>query len=249
LDPATISPETQKVIGTCAVALGVVYCAFGYRFFKVALFATGFMGFSIGATYLSYLLSPEGNALAAVLGILGGLAGGFLFFFVYLIGVFALGASFGGLIGVALTSVAGRDLQPLLIAVLGVVGGTLALLIQRHVVILATSFCGGGSAVSGAWYVWKGTDPTTVVTDPASLGREFHAIIVCWLMISILGIVVQYGVTGKPRKDDEEEEGGAEEPVEDESELPTEAEEAGPAEPRALADDSPEEDVEEERPL
>jgi hypothetical protein len=201
-----ISPETQKILGICVVALGIVYCFFGYRFFRIALFSTGFMSFSLASTYISYLIFPRSDAPAVVAALVGGLAGGVLFYFVYLIGVFALGGAFGALVGMAVTAVAGRDIQPLLIAVLAVVAGSLAILLQKHIIILATSFGGAGAIVLGGWYVAKGVAPATLIQDPSSLGREFHAIVACWFIGSIIGTVLQYTVTGTPKEEEKDEE-------------------------------------------
>jgi hypothetical protein len=250
LDPAaildTISPETQKILGACAIALGAIYCFFGYRFFKVALFSTGFMSFSVAATYVSYLLAPKNDMPAVIASAIGGIAGGFLFLFVYIIGVFAFGASFGALVGTALTAVAGREIQPILIGILGITGGALALLLQRHIVILATSFGGAGGMISGAWYLWKGIDPVSAIQDPAAIGREFQAMVASWLIASILGVVMQYGVTGKPRKEEEEEAEDVVEVVEDEPKARPETERRAKAEkePREALEEEPEEEPE-----
>ncbi len=205
MDVGAISPETQKILGICVIALGIVYCFFGYRFFRIALFSTGFMGFSLVSTYVSYLIFPRSDASAVIAAVVGGLAGGVLFYFVYLIGVFVLGASFGALVGTAITAMAGRDIQPLLIAVLAVVAGSLAVLLQKHIIILATSFGGAGAITIGGWYVARGIDPATLIEDPSSLGREFHAIIACWLIGSVVGLVLQYTVTGKPKEEEKED--------------------------------------------
>ena len=120
----------------------------------------------------------------------------------------------------------------LLIVVLGVVGGALALLLQKHIIIIITSISGAASATWGGWYLGKGIDSAAVVRDPPAAGKDFLGVVASWVIASLLGIVIQYGVTGKPKVEEEEEEEEAEDieeqPEEEAEELEEDLEEAEP---------------------
>ena len=181
----------------CSIGMGVLYCFFGYRFFKIALGVVGFAIGSVLARYaaLDYLGASPGVAMGA--GIAGGLIMSFLFIFVYLVGIFCLGASFGGLVGLMVSTSADQTMKLVLIIVLAVIGGGLALLLRKHVIITATSCSGALSIVSGTWYIAKGIEPATIMENPRGLGTQQYVIFGCMFLIAALGMVVQYRVTGR----------------------------------------------------
>lgn len=191
--------EVPSAFAICSIGMGALYCFFGYRFFKIAL---GVVGFAIGSVLarhaaLTYLEASLGITMIA--GIAGGLIMSFLFIFVYLVGIFCLGASFGGLVGFVASASADETMKLVLIIVLAVVGGGLALLLRKHVIIIATSFSGALSIVCGTWYLAKGIEPATLLENPRALGGQQYALLACLplLVMAVLGMLVQYRVTGK----------------------------------------------------
>lgn len=189
--------DVASLIPVGMLVLGVLYCFFGYRFFKVSL---GIAGFVLGNLLVRYFAASflEGQAtLAIVISIVAGIILSLLFAFIYLVGVFAIGSCLGGLLGLAVTVCAGVHPQLILLIVLAIVSGALALLLQKHVIIVATSLSGSGLAVVGGWQVARGVKPSTIVENPKSLGREMYAVLGSWLLLTLIGLVLQYRVTGK----------------------------------------------------
>ena len=192
-----MSTGLPKIFGICAIAMGTLYCFFGYRFFKIALGVIGLTVGSILARHAALIFLEDQPTLATVSGIVGGLILSFLFLWVYFIGIFALGACFGALVGYVSSSAADETFKLILIIVLAVVGGALALLLRKHIIIVATSFGGGLSIVAGTWYLSKGVEPATLLENPGALGQEQYAVWGCLLLIATLGMLVQYRITGK----------------------------------------------------
>ena len=197
-----MSTNLPNVFAICAVTMGVLYCFFGYRFFKIALGVIGLVAGIIAARYAALTFLEDQPTLAMIVGIVGGLALSFLFIWVYFIGIFALGASFGILVGYVSSNAADETFKLILIIVLAVVMCALALLLRNHIIIVATSFGGGLSVVSGTWYLAKGVEPATLLENPGAIGQEQYAVWGCLMLIAVLGMLVQYRITGKQVLDD-----------------------------------------------
>lgn len=200
-----MSTDLPKVFGICAIAMGALYCFFGYRFFKIALGVIGLVIGSILARHAALTYLEGQTTLAMVVGIVGGLVLSFLFIWVYFVGIFVLGACFGTLVGYVSSSAADETSKWILIIILAVIGGALALLLRKHITIIATSFGGGLSIVSGTWYLAKGVEPATLLENPGALGREQYAVWGCLMLIAVLGMLVQYRITGKKTPSNAEE--------------------------------------------
>ena len=88
-----------------------------------------------------------------------GLVGGVLCFFLWMVGLFILGAFM--LVAISLAVLGVIDVNPpdwvqwVVVAVAAAIGGILALLLQKPVVIVATSFNGAFSVLSGVAFFLK----------------------------------------------------------------------------------------------
>ena len=174
------------------ILIGLVQCFWGYRLFRVVL---GIVGFVIGAALGWALgLSFIGEQWGAILGaILGGIIGAGLLSMLYFLGVFVMGGLLGAMLGATLLGVLGLDQIPWLLLVLGIIGGIIAVIFQRAMIILSTAFSGSWSVVTGiayflgAGYAWSDL--------PAGLrGMSWHtvAVLLGWLALGIIGSVVQF---------------------------------------------------------
>jgi len=195
-----IPVDISKLAVVCPMILGVLYCFFGYRFFKIALGITGFIIGYLLTQYLTLSIFEGRSTVAFISSIAGGLIISVISIFIYFVGVFFMGASFGGLLGLSATAFTGGAPLLILVIIMATIGGGLALLFQKHVIIISTAFSGAGSIVYSAWHLTKGFNPATLMRHAASAGGERYAFFGCCLLITALGVLVQYKVTGKKTK-------------------------------------------------
>ena len=131
-----------------AFSLGLLNCFFGYRLFIVTVAIVGFLlgaslGYALGAFVGS---SIAGLIAAAVLGLIGAWASVSAYYaFIFVAGAFgfALFAAF-------VAGLFGSDVHVAVPIVAGLIGGFLALWLQRVVIILATAAQGALASVLAA---------------------------------------------------------------------------------------------------
>jgi len=175
------------------ILIGLIQCFWGYRLFRVVL---GIVGFLIGAALGWVLgLSFIGEQWGAILGaILGGLIGAALLSVLYFLGVFVMGGLLGAMLGATLLGVVGLDQIPVVLIVLGIIGGILAVIFQKAMIILSTAFSGSWSAVTGiayflgGGYVWSGLDGGL-----RAMPWRTGVVLLAWLALGIIGSVIQFG--------------------------------------------------------
>ena len=130
------------------IAIGFLQCFWGYRLFRIILFLIGlfFGGYFFGM--IGYNFSQQ-LIIAVVIGFIGGLILGLLLYYIYLIGVFILGAMFGSALAVLLSNSFGVFQNQIIVIVCAIIFGILAVLFQKLLIILSTSFCGALYIVNG----------------------------------------------------------------------------------------------------
>ena len=196
-----------------AIVWGVIECFFGYRIIKMVLAFYGFMlGLIAGVVYSVFVMAaPTGMAL--VITIACGVIGAVIMVLLLFVGVFLIGAGQGALLVLLVLVASGasrgrqfaigpdmfREHMVAFIAA-GVVGGVIALIFRRFVIIVYTAFQGAGIVVLGALAATE--DPVIRalsegrLTDARQLtgmlGRRHSIALLCWLGLAILGVVVQY---------------------------------------------------------
>ena len=80
------------IIIIAQIVLGIFYCFFGYKYFRLI---TAVIGFFVGSAIGFALLYSEGMMAAAIAAIVGGLLLALLAYFIYVVGLFFSGAFFG----------------------------------------------------------------------------------------------------------------------------------------------------------
>jgi hypothetical protein len=181
----------NMIIGL-GIIVGAIQCFFGYRIFKFILGLTGFiLGGAICAAIGYAIFQKEVIALLA--GLVGGIIGAALIVVLYLIGIFLIGAFLGGVLGTALFAVAGHNPEPAVILILAVIVGVIALIFQKFMIIVSTGFWGAWSVVMGIAYFTTGAvDPTSIERFFRSGGGQLYAILLCWIVLGIVGVIVQF---------------------------------------------------------
>ena len=179
------------VAGAIAVAIGLVFCFFGYRIFRLVIaLAGGIVGAGIGAGLGQFFSS----ALAVVvMTVAGAILGAVAAFLLYRLGVFLVGlVVFAGIGAAAMVAATGEPgvLVPL---VAGVLGGVLALAFQKVVIVLYTALAGASLAAGGVGLILGTRTPGTIGPEDgmiAGLG-------VGGLILAVLGTVRQLRVRQK----------------------------------------------------
>jgi hypothetical protein len=190
------------LIALASIGLGVVYCFFGYRIFKVILGILGFiLGASIAARIVLDMFGGE-RVLTILAGLVGGIMGAVLMVVLYFIGIFLLGAWLGSLLGILLIGGGGSTIETILILVLAVIGGIVAVMLQKLMIIISTALSGSWGIVSGIFHFLEGDlgpiRPFQYHPNPRALrpmGMWGYIMLLCWILLGIAGIVVQHRIT------------------------------------------------------
>ncbi len=196
--------ELYPWISAGAIAWALLDCFFGYRLFKltVALLG-GLLGALVGHAAGTALGLGAGAEIGAW--VVGGLLGVGLAFLVYTAAVFAAGFGLGAALAILTLSHFNPMVALLSGCVLGVVGGFLAVKLQRVIIILATAVLGSFRALLAATYFSSQLDWLYYYERP----QQIPALIAgnSWMLPSILalavvGAIAQFGLSlaGKQKK-------------------------------------------------
>lgn len=187
------------------VLLGVLICFFGYRMFR---FVLAIVGFIIGASFVAgfgFTLT-DGKEIVVILiaAVAGGLIVGALFLFLYSAGVFLIGAIFGILLFSGIIGFVNSNTSPILYVLPALVGGILALLLQKFMIILITSFTGAWVSVMAVLYFISSDFSPFRLEFIDRLGEnQTYRIVFSWLALGMLGFITQYIIFPKKGKNTE----------------------------------------------
>ncbi len=178
----------------CACVLaGALMCFFGYRAFKVVLGVCGTLVGGYAAASFGYEMVEGNRALVALLcGLAGGILGGVLMVALYLLGVFIVGATLGVVVGTVVAAHAGADVRLIVIAALALVGGFLALFVQRAIIITATALNGAALVVGGLWMMASDVPPVRLWAASQPFGTTRYVLVAVWIVLGCLGVWGQF---------------------------------------------------------
>jgi Domain of unknown function (DUF4203) len=179
---------------------GIVACFFGYRLFRIVLAIFGGIFGSMLASSI-FGASDTGPMLAAA--VVGGVIGAAVLFAAYFVGV-ALGGAVLGAVGANLALSAGDgDPHFLIVIFAAVIGAVVAIYLQRYFIIVGTGFGGAWTLIVGAMALVGNRTAMAAAAatdvwvayplDPAP-GQRW--IPVTWILLGLVGVGVQMGVTG-----------------------------------------------------
>ena len=191
-------------ISAGAMAWGVLDVFFGYRIFKVTLaIVGGLIGVVLGQAAATALALGPGGQIAAM--VVGALLGAGLAFLLYIAAVFVAGFGFGATLGMLLLANFHHMVALLTGLVLGVIGGFLAVKMQRILIILSTSLLGSFRAVLALSYFTSQIDWLFYFKQPDQMPALIDGN--RWMFPSILalaavGVFAQLGFGGgkEPQK-------------------------------------------------
>ncbi len=141
---AFLSPQVLAAI--ILLAAGLVTCFLGYRLFRWLLVLYGFAG---GAWVTSLFVGTLPSWPAAAVVIVGGLAGAAVLLVVYLAAVAVAGAGVGVLVLNLSWPPAGGEPEAWMVILACLIGASIAVVLQRHVIIVGTAFGGAWTALVG----------------------------------------------------------------------------------------------------
>ena len=184
---------------------GAVACFAGYRLFRVVL---AIYGFILGAMLASSMMGSSHTVGMIVAALVGGLVGALIMTFAYYVGIALIGAGMGALfVHVAWAQMRSSDPPALAVIGVSVVGAVVAMLLQRYVIVIATSFSGawtmivGGLAIAGRIAAARAAASGNVwILYPFTPASGERWVPIAWFVLGLVGIVVQLGVTGRKKR-------------------------------------------------
>lgn len=178
-----MEPSRTTLVALGATVLGLLICFFGYRLLRFTLVVIGLaLGAYLGS-FISMTLSITGPVTLIVIVVLA-IVCALLMSLLFKLGIFLLGAASTVLLCRALLPATG-GYYLLIIGLAAILGGILALLIQRPVLSLLTAFIGSYSAITGIFALLKGHN---ILNSP---GANPPVMALSWIGLGILGFLVQ----------------------------------------------------------
>ena len=219
-----------------AVAAGLVECFFGYRIFRFILGVAGFVAAAVFFGSLGYELSGGSEPVSIIAGLAGGVLGACIFYYLYIIGVFFLGAILGFTIAMYVFSLMNMDVIPAVLYGAAIISGALAAVFQKPMLIIATAFGGSFAAVTGGAYIlYRNFYPLV----PCFLGNleedQLYRMAMIWFALGVFGLVVQLMIL--PRKEAVAPPTGGNTPVPDVDSSEQDGEDDEPSGNKTPADD------------
>ncbi len=183
---------------------GLLSCFAGYRVFRVVL---GFFGFVLGALLASSIMGTDQTMYMIVAAVIGGIVGSLILVGAYFVGVALIGAGVGALIVNVIWAFLGREPHIVVVILFAIAGALGALALQRYVIISATAFGGawttivGGLALAGDRLAIDAAARNNVwLAYPMNPAPGQQWVIYAWLLLGLVGVVVQLTVTAKDKK-------------------------------------------------
>lgn len=184
------------------MAWGVLDCFFGYKVFKITLALVGGL---IGAVAAHAAATAAGVGSGGVIGCLiaGGLLGAGLAFLMYIAAVFVAGFGFGATLGILLLANYHHMVALLSGCVLGIIGGFLAVKVQRVLIILSTALLGGFRAMLALAYFTNSIDWLYYFRQPDQLPALIDSnpwMFPSILSLAVVGVIAQFELGGSGEK-------------------------------------------------
>jgi hypothetical protein len=199
-----LQPEHIGTTALVFILVGILSSFVGYRLFKIILGIWGFIGGAIITSYLlQFYFQVMGNSLL-IGALVGGIVGVVLFLGLYKVGIFGLGALLGFSLATMVIAARGGEADPLVFGLSALLGGIMALLLQRPMIIISTAFSGAWLLVIGlASFLKIPFNLLEMLKNPrVVVQQEIYSFVwvVLWLIVGIAGSVIQFKYGGhKPK--------------------------------------------------
>lgn len=181
-----------------AISVGTLYCFLGYRTLKVLIAVTGFSVAGFTAATMAGLVSEGEVPYMAIAGVIGGLFGAMALSFLYRTGVFFIGVLGAALIASNFLAQQGDSWVPLAIIGMGLVGGLVALLVERPVITVSSAAIGAWMVVSGIAYFFYEASWLQEWGRSFSDFKEHNLVLACWGILAVAGTCMQFVTRKRP---------------------------------------------------
>ena len=183
---------------------GAVACFAGYRLFRVVL---AIYGFIFGAMLASSVMGISNHLGMLIAALIGGILGAVLFTFAYYVSIGLIGAGMGaGLLQAVWHYTKSGEPPSVAVVIAAVAGAVVAMTLQRYVIIISTACSGawtmliGGLAIAGNRSAERAAAGGNVwILYPFSPAYGQRWVSIAWILLSVVGIAVQTGMTGKKK--------------------------------------------------
>ena len=197
----TLTPTISNILIGIAIVLGLIICMFGYKIFRLILAITGFI---LGATMMASLsftfTAGQDIGIILVSGVAGGLITAILLLYLYSAGVFILGLLFGFLALAGALTVLNTIINSIFYLIAAILGGILAILLPRFMIIVVTSFTGALMSVVGTFFILnRYINPIEFEFHDISEIQAYR-IILSWLALGTLGLISQYFIFNQKKE-------------------------------------------------
>jgi hypothetical protein len=197
-----MNAELYLWISIGAIAWGLLDCFFGYRVFKITLAVVGgLFGVVFGQAAGHALGFGTGGEIGGM--IVGGLLGAGLAFMLYTGAVFVAGFGFGSTLGVLLLTHYNHMVALMSGLVLGIIGGFLAVSLQRVLIILSTALLGSFRTMLALAYFVSKLDWLYYYQHPQQIPALIDNntwMFPCILGLAVVGVIAQFELGGAPVK-------------------------------------------------
>lgn len=199
IDLRNLDADQVTFVVAGVMAIGAWYCFLGYRTVKFIIGLTGFIIAGGVAGLLVHWATNEHIIATAIATLIGGISGAFALFFLYKVGIFSVGLLGATLIAHNLLTDRPESWIPLAILGFGVVGGLVAILVERPAMKLATATLGAWLIVSGGAYFLSGSPEITDLTQAFTIQEERGIVLASWAVLSLAGFVAQWATGSKDK--------------------------------------------------
>ncbi len=202
------SAELYPWFSVAAIAWGVLDCFFGYKVFKITLALVGGLIGAVAAHAAATAAGLGAGGITACL-VVGGLIGAGLAFLMYIAAVFVAGFGFGATLGILLLANYHHMVALLSGCVLGVIGGFLAVKLQRILIMLSTALLGAFRAVLALAYFTNSIDWLYYFRQPDQLPALIDSnpwMFPSILALAVVGVIAQFELGGAKKKSKDKEE-------------------------------------------
>jgi len=223
----------SKIILSLAILGGAVMCFFGIRLFRVVLGVAGLvLGAAVAAYFAVYYTVPAdqvppptyaglmtaielapsqmtaielapSQTVLRVWAVVGGVAGALLSVFLHHAGVFVLGAWLGKIVAELTTAGTSRASHLMVLAILVLIGGVLALVMRKTIIIVSTALNGACALMFGLYALLQKTPSPQQAVDALRLpGSDRYVLLGCAVILAVIGTYVQFATAPKDKKGD-----------------------------------------------
>jgi hypothetical protein len=188
------------VLAAAFAVVGLLYAFAGYLLLR---FLVGLTGFVIAGTVSAVLVqfAVPGEPLVMLgAGLLGGLCGAFAMVFLIRMAIFLIGGAAVFLLAQPFFADRPEVWAPWAPVGIGLIGGILAVALERPILILATTILGGRLVVHGAVLLILGPSSAQYLELNGTALPADWFVLGAWGAVSLLGMILQFATTRTRRR-------------------------------------------------